>query len=330
MRNDLKNQTFKYYIRLITRFISLILAIIILTFTLVEYSPLNPYKVIMADAHLKVEQKEVLVEKWGLKKPISTKISIWINNASKGDLGESLYFNKNVVTIIKDGATNSFVLMLTSWVLTLVIGVVLGILMGLYKDSLFDNVVKGFAYLFSSTPSFWVGILILLVFAVHLKLFPTGMAYPIGKSINDVTLSQRIHHMVLPCLTLTITSLSNILLHTRTKIIETLQSDYALYDKARGYSDFRIILRHGIRNILLPIITFHFSSIGELFGGSTLTETVFSYPGLGSITVLAGIKGDVYLLLGVTIIMAIFVFSGNLIADILYPLVDPRIKEVNI
>ena len=178
-----------------------------------------------------------------------------------------------------------------------------------------------------SVPTFWLGLLFLLIFSVWLGWFPIGFSSPIGVQAADVTIWQQLHHLVLPALTLSLMSFANVALHTRQKLIDVLESDYVLFAKARGESRWSIMKRHGFRNIILPALTLQFASFAELFGGSVLAENVFSYPGLGSAVSAAGLNSDVPLLLGVTLFSALFVFTGNMIANLLYGAVDPQIKE---
>jgi peptide/nickel transport system permease protein len=140
---------------------------------------------------------------------------------------------------------------------------------------------------------------------------------------------ERIRHLILPALTLSLTGVSSIALHTRQKLVEVLESEYVLYAVARGEKKWTIIFRHGLRNIALPAITLQFTSFAELFGGSVLAEQVFAYPGLGRTAVRAGIQSDMPLLLGITLFSALFVFAGNWIADILYQVLNPQIRRFN-
>ena len=155
-----------------------------------------------------------------------------------------------------------------------------------------------------------------------------GCCCPIGLTQAEVTLGQRIYHLILPAVTLSFLSFSNIALHTRQKVIDVENSEYALFARARGEGALTRLFRHDLRNVLLPALTLQFSSFAELFGGSVLAENVFSYPGLGSAAAAAGLGGDVPLLLGITLFSALFVCAGNLIANLLYGVVDPRIREV--
>ena len=218
-------------------------------------------------------------------------------------------------------------LMCLAWLISGTVGFVLGILAGVKKDTWIDKLIKGYSLLIASTPAFWLALLLLMVFAVWLKVLPIGLSVPIGMEAAGVTIADRIQHAILPALTLSITGVSNIALHTREKMIEIMESDYVLFARARGESTWNIVKNHGLRNVVLPAITLQFGSISEIFGGSVLVEQIFSYPGLGQAAVAAGTGSDVPLLLGITVISAAIVFGGNMIANILYGIVDPRIRR---
>jgi peptide/nickel transport system permease protein len=177
----------------------------------------------------------------------------------------------------------------------------------------------------ASTPTFWIAILLLMGFSVALGWTPVCCAAPIGLLPGEASLLQRLHHLILPLVALSILGISQIALHTRAKMIDILASDFATYAGAQGAGRFDVALRHGARNAALPAITVLFASLGELFGGSILAEQVFAYPGLGSATIEAGVRGDVPLLLAIAMGTTAFVSLGNTIADVLYAVADPRI-----
>lgn len=245
-------------------------------------------------------------------------------------MGESSLFRRPVADIIAERFVNSLALMACAWVLAGLLGFALGCVMGMYEGRWPDRMIKRICYLLSSVPTFWLGLVFLLLFAVWLKWFPIGFSSPIGTLSGQVTLWQRLHHLALPAFTLSLTSFANIALHTRQKLIDVLHSEYVLFARARGEGTWTVLRRHGLRNILLPALTLQFASFAELFGGSVLAENVFSYPGLGSAVSAAGLSGDVPLLLGVTLFSALFVCVGNMIANLLYGVVDPQIREVRL
>lgn len=312
------------------KIITLLLAVSIVSFTLVSISPIDPVQQYLLGLGTAVSQEKraELEQYWGVDKPPVERYMIWLNELLHGNMGESSIYRRPVAQIIAERFVNSFALMLCAWILAGIIGFALGCVMGMYHDRMPDKILKKICYVLSSVPTFWLGLLLLLIFSVWLGWFPIGFSSPIGVTSGNVTIRQKLHHLILPAFTLSLMSFSNIALHTRQKLIDVLNSEYVLFARARGEGKWTILRRHGLRNILLPALTLQFASFAELFGGSVLAENVFSYPGLGSAVSVAGLQGDVPLLLGITLFSALFVCVGNMIADVLYCVIDPRIREV--
>ena len=239
--------------------------------------------------------------------------------------GEAAF--RYVEKVIQIRFASSVWLMAAAWILSGVAGVILGMAAGARKGSLADRVISAYALVTASTPAFWVALVLLMVFAVWLKVLPVGLSVPIGADAAAVSIADRIRHGILPAAALSLTGISNITLHTREKMIQVMESDYVLFARARGESLGSIVFRHGLRNMILPALTLQFASISEIFGGSVLVEQVFSYPGLGQAAVSAGLGSDIPLLMGITMISAAIVFAGNFIADILYEIIDPRMRK---
>ena len=313
----------------ILRMASLLAAICFISFLLIKNSPIDPIQAYIGADMLKVgpEQREKIAEYWGLDEPIMVQFLNWGSALVAGDLGTSMIYRRPVIEIIGERFLNSLVLMITAWLLSGLIGFVMGVIAAMKKDTILDRMIKWYCYTLASTPTFWMGLLMLIVFAVWLGWFPVGLGVPAGVLAEDVTIVDRIEHLVLPAITLSIVGVANVALHTRQKLIDVLNSDYVLFARARGERGFILFFRHGLRNIALPAITLQFAAFSELFGGAVLAEQVFSYPGLGQATVEAGLRGDVPLLLGLVICSTLFVFVGNLIADLIYYVVDPRTRE---
>ena len=301
----------------------------VIAFALVSLSPVDPVQQYLLGAGpVSEEQRAEIEDYWGVNDPPVERYLSWLSALLHGDFGTSLLYRRPVIDIIGERFLNSLALMLCSWLLSGVIGFALGCLMGMTRDRLADRVIKKICYLLTSIPTFWLGLLLLLVFAVWLGWFPIGFSTPIGMLNSEVSVWQRLYHLFLPALTLSLMSFANIALHTRQKLIDVMESEYVLFARARGEGSWSLLRRHGLRNILLPALTLQFASFSELFGGSVLAENVFSYPGLGSAVSEAGLNSDVPLLLGVTLFSALFVCAGNLIANLLYGVVDPQIREV--
>ncbi len=312
------------------RMILLIFFVSAAAFMLVSISPIDPLQANVGQAALGTmsqEQIEKLQVYWGVGEPPVERFLAWAGDFFRGDMGISLLYRQPVSKVIGVKLVNSLWLMTIAWILSGIMGFILGILSGIREGSFLDKLIKGYSLLIASTPAFWLALVFLMIFSVWLKLFPIGLSVPIGVETSGVTMLDRIHHAILPAVTLSITGIANITLHTREKMIEIMESDYVLFARARGESTFSIVKNHGLRNAVLPAVTLQFASISEIFGGSVLVEQVFSYPGLGQAAVTAGLGSDVPLLLGITVISAVFVFGGNLIANILYGIIDPRIRR---
>lgn len=312
------------------RIILLLFAVSILTFALVSASPIDPLQANVGQAALgsmSEEQKEKLRSYWGVDEPPVQRYLNWLNAFIKGDGGISLLYRQPVTKVIAVKLGNSLFLMGLAWVVSGFVGFLLGVLAGVFQGRLPDKIIKGYSLVIASTPYFWLALLLLIIFGVWMKILPIGLSVPIGVEASGVSFLDRVRHAILPAVTLSITGISNITLHTREKMIDIMESDYILFAKARGEKTGSIIFHHGIRNVLLPAMTLQFASVSEIIGGSVLVEQVFSYPGLGQAAVAAGTGSDVPLLMGITLITAAIVFLGNFLANVLYGVVDPRIRK---
>lgn len=313
----------------ILRGITLLIAVAIFSFALAQISPVDPVRqYIQANPGVSAENVEAMKEYWGLNDSPVERFFKWFSAVLHGDWGYSTTFRQPVLQVIGIRFKTSLALMMTAWTFSGVLGFAIGCIMALFRDRLFDRIVKRICLVMCSVPTFWIGLVFLAVFSTILGWFPFGLAVPAGVPAEAVTLGQRIHHLILPALTLSFLSFANLALHTREKLLEVYDSDYALFAQARGDSDLKILFKHGIRNSLLPAITMQFGSFGELFGGSMFAENIFSYPGLGAATSAAGTGGtDIPLFLGIVLFTSIFIFTGNLMANILYQVVDPQTRE---
>lgn len=329
VRNVQQIKIWKFILFRFIKFIILLFAVIVLSYVLVSFSPVDPIQSYLGAEMMVVseEQKEEIAEYFGLHESKWEQFFNWLERFLQGDLGTSLIYRQDVLSVIQERFLASFVLMAVSWGVSGIVGYGLGVIAGMKQDSLMDRAIKLYCFILASTPTFWIAILLLIVFSLWLGVFPIGLGTPIGMLAEDVTLFDRIKHLLLPAITLTIVGVSNIALHTRQKVIEILDSEFIRFARAKGEDGFILFKRHIFRNTLFPAISVHFASFGELFGGAVLAEQVFSYPGLGQAMVQAGLNSDVPLLLGIVVFSTFFVFIGNLIADLLYYVIDHRMKD---
>jgi peptide/nickel transport system permease protein len=321
----------RFLTKILIKYITLLVAVCLVTFTLLELSPIDPVTAYVgADTKIGLEQRILIAEHWGLDKPPLERFMAWSTSMLQGDWGTSMIYRRPVLNVIGEKFLSSLALMSISWVLSGVIGFVLGIISGSNEGKAIDKVIHTYCYILISTPTFWLGILFIMIFAVTLGWFPVALSVPIGVLAEDVSFLDKVGHVILPALTLSLIGIANICMHVRQKVIEVLATDYVLFAKARGESKKSIIFNHVLKNVSLPAITLQFLSFSELFGGAIFVEQVFSYPGLGSATVQAGLKGDFPLLMGIVIISLTFVYIGNTLADLLYRVVDPRIRKAGV
>lgn len=317
-------------IKQILRVALLILAVSFATFALVSASPIDPLQANLGQsAYLSMTdaEKAQLAAYWGTDGTLFERFFAWLGAFLQGDMGTSLRYNAPVAEVIAQRASASLLLMAVAWVLSGVFGLALGIAAGMNRDGVLDRVVKGYCFVLASVPTFWLALVALIVFSVWLGWFPFGFSVPVGVASADVTLADTLHHLMLPALVLSFVGVANIALHTREKTVDVMESDYVRYALAQGESRLQALRHHGLRNLMLPAITLQFASISEIFGGSVLVEQVFSYPGLGQAAVTAGLGGDSALLAGIAVVSAVLVFGGNLVANILYGAIDPRIRQ---
>ncbi|MGM1062880.1 ABC transporter permease [Saccharothrix sp. Mg75] len=304
----------------------LLTAVAVGSFALVVNSPVDPVAAYVgADvASLGPEQRALIAERWGLDAPAHERFLSWAGNLLGGDFGFSLTFNRPVLEVIGDRFPTSLALMAVAWLLSGLLGFALGLVAGVRRGRLADRAITWFSYALASAPVFWVGLLLLYAFAVSLNWAPVCCAVPIGVPADEVGLADRLAHLALPALTLSVVGIAPVVLHTRQAVVEALASDHVAFARAQGERGWGLVLHRVVRNAAAPALLLQFGSVGELFGGSVLAEQVFSYPGLGAATTTAALGQDVPLLLGIALFTAVLVFAGNLVGDRAHALLDPR------
>lgn len=321
-------RTYVSFLATVLRCILLLFSTTALAFFLVEQSPVDYVQQFVGVGEaVSSSQREEIREQLGLNQSGMERYLQWLRGAIKMDFGYSLLYRTPVIEVISQRFWGSFRLMCTAWCLSGFIGLTVGVVMGTHHQKFLGRFLKSTCLIVASTPTFFVAIVMIMVFSVHLSLFPIGFSAPIGVLEEDVTLWQTLHHLLLPALTLSITSACSIALHTAETTKSVMESEYILFATSRNLPKNVIFFRHALKNILPPSLTLQFASVSELFGGSVLAETAFSYGGLGSCMVDAGLQGDSALLLGLTFFSALFVFVGNLTANLVGQQLDPRTKD---
>lgn len=313
----------------VLRLVLLLAAVAGASFALMVNSPIDPVDAYVgADiAAVGPEQRALIADRWGLGEPPLERFAAWSSHVARGDLGQSMTFNQPVSDVIAERFLASLALMATAWVLSGLLGFVFGVVAGVWHGRSADRLITWWAYTLASAPTFWVGLLLLYVFSVSLGWTPVCCAAPVGVLTDEVTLLDRLHHLVLPALTLSIVGVAPVVLHTRHAVVQALDSDHVTFARALGESRAGVVVHHVLRNAAAPAVLLQFASLGELFGGAVLAEQVFSYPGLGAATTAAALGQDVPLLLGIALFTTVFVYVGNQVGDIAHALLDPRVPE---
>lgn len=303
----------------IFRLIILLILVSAGTFTLLSFSPVDPIRAYIGNdlLHVPPQQYHLIATRWGLDQPEWLRFWHWFTQVIKGDLGYSMVYNAPVSQIIGDRFALSFVLLASSWLLSGLLGIVLGLSAGRYLHRWPDRLICHFSYLLSSLPTFWIGLLLLVIFAVHWQWFPVCCAWAPGHNTGNASPEERLHHLILPMIALSLTGIGQIALHTREKVAETMRSDFVNYARAQGEKGWGLLRVQVLRHALTPAFCLQFSSVGELIGGSLLAEKVFAYPGLGQATIDAGLRGDIPLLMGIVLFCTVLVFCGNSFAAVL-------------
>lgn len=240
------------------RLLILLIVVAAISFIMIEISPINPVRAYLGEMAGSAEQLAKLGEYWGVNVPIQDKVIGWLSDLAQGNLGTSLIYRIPVSQVIMEKFTASFILMMTSWLISGVIGFTLGILAGAKRGTWIDKAVKTYCYILQSSPAFWIALIVMMVFSVWLGWFPIGLAVPAGVMANNVTFWEWLHRLILPAFTLSIVGISGIALYTRDRLINIENSDFFLFARARGESKWNLVLRHGVRNVLLPAITLQF------------------------------------------------------------------------
>lgn len=304
---------------LISRLLQMVIVLIgisILTFLLTYMSPGDPVRNMYTASGVMPSEEMIQEtrEEMGLNDPFLTQYFRWAANCLKGDFGNSYSLRKPVVTLLSQRLWPTLKLTIFSMILMLIFAVPLGMLSAVYKDSWIDYIVRGFTFLGCSLPNFWVGLLLMLVFCVKINIFPVMSSGGDFKSL------------VLPSATLAIAMASKYTRQVRTAVLEELSQDYVVGAKARGVKSWKILWLNVFPNSLLPLITMLGLSIGSLLGGTAVVEVIYSYPGLGNLAVQAIVSCDYFLIQGYVLWVAIIYMLINLVVDLSYNFVDPRMR----
>ncbi len=304
--------------------VPILLAITAIIFTLLQLTPGDPLDAyITPDQVLSVEQRDSLRRELGLDKPAPIRYFFWLREVAQGNLGYRIKTGEPVATTIAQRLGPTLLLMISGLGLGITVGIVLGVVSAVRQYTALDFALTILAFLGTSMPAFFAGLVGLYLFALRFRWFPAGGLSTPGEPFS---LGDRIHHLILPALILSFFHIGSIMRYTRSAMLGVLTQDYMRTAKAKGLSQRVIIVRHALRNALLPVLTIIGASVPGLIGGAVFIESIFSWPGMGRLY-LDSIEGrDFPLIMGMTLILSAVILLANLLTDLAYAVVDPRIR----
>lgn len=267
-------------------------------------------------------QREALRESMGLNKPALVRYFIWVGNILKGDFGYSQATGANITTILSTRLPYTIELALVALILAQVFGLVVGFLTAIFKNTIIDYLGSGLSVMAISVPNFFYGIILLVLFAVNMKIFPTGGRMPVG----DDSFIARIPYMILPALALGITYNGGLTRSTRSAMLDVLNKDYIKTARSKGLNELTVNIKHGFRNALSPVMTLICLDLPKLVGGSVVIETTFNYPAIGGVLMEAISAGDIPVVMVITMTTAMVTLVASCLVDIVTAALDPRIR----
>lgn len=305
------------------RFAGLLLVLFIvaaLVFFLTRLAPGDPAALMLGD-QATAEDIAKLRAAYGLDKPLVVQFVLWLKEVASGNLGHSIFLQRAVTQALLERAEPTFFLAMFSLAIAAAIGVPAGIASAVWRGRPVDQAVSGLAMLAANIPSFWLGLIFIQLFAVKLGWFPVA-----GYGSPEASLTERLQHLLLPSAVLGVVNSALITRFTRASMLDILSADFLRTARAKGLSERRVLLEHAFRNILVPVITVLGLTLALLIGGAIVTETVFGLPGVGNLVVSAVLRRDYPVIQGALLAVAAIYVLINLLIDLIYTLVDPRVR----
>ncbi len=306
---------------LISFFLLIILSM--LAYSILVAMPGGPLAAYSEDPDVRPEDIEALKHQLGLDQPVLIQYLKWLGKFIRGDWGFSFSSKLPVLELVISRLMNTVYLMGSSMLVALLIAVPLGIISAVKQYSFFDYLATAVAFFGLSMPTFWLGLLFIILFAVNWPLFPAGGMATIGQPFSIV---DRLHHLVLPCLTIAVVTAGIYLRYLRASMLDILHQNFMLVARSKGISEKRVIMTHGLKNAAIPFITIVTLQLPRLFTGAVVTEAIFAWPGMGRLFWDSALARDYPVLMGIIIISAVLVMFSNLSADLLYAVIDPRVR----
>lgn len=313
----------KYILNRILVSIPTFLGITVLVFLVSSFASGSPLELLLSNQNISEAEIERERIKLGLDQPVYIQYFSWMGNMFQGNLGESYRTSQPVMEMILDGLGATAILAFTAVILACLIAIPLGVQSARYQNKAWDNIASVFSFFATSTPSFFLALIFLYFFSVELKLLPIGGMYDVGQENNIFSI---LKHLIMPSLVLSFHMIGQLIQFIRSSMLEVMKEDYVRTARAKGIKEWFVVIKHVLRNSLIPVVTYLGMEIPLLLGGAVVTEQVFSWPGLGLLMIKSIGARDYPVVLGITILVAIAVLVFNIITDLIYGLLDPRIR----
>ena len=314
-----------YLLRRILLAIPMLLAISFVSFAIMQSVPGGPLAIYRNNPNVRAEDLARLEKQLGLDKSMTTQYAIWLRNMVTGNWGRSLASGLPVIEMIGERIGNTFYLMGTALLLTLLLAIPIGVVSAVKRYSFFDHTATLFSFLGFSVPIFWLGLVAIIVFAVWLDWLPAGGM----RTINaEFSVMDRLRYLILPASLMAFHSAAQYSRYVRSSMLEIIRQEYITTARAKGLRESVVIYKHALRNALIPLITVVALDLPALFSGALLIETVFAWPGMGRLFWNSATRFDYPVLMGIIITTALLVIVCNVVADIFYAFADPRVRLV--
>lgn len=313
----------RYVARRLIQAVPLLLAISAVSFAILKLTPGGPLAAYEGNPDFTDDDRKRLEAAFGIDQPIPLQYVAWLQRFLTGDWGTSFASHLPVLDLILERLPNTAYLMGTVFVVVLLLSIPIGVLAAVKQYSWFDHVITGVTFAFLSTPTFWLGLLLIVVFGLQLRVFPLGGMQTLG---TEFDLVDRLRHLVLPVATLALVQIGSNVRYLRASMLETIGHDFMRTARAKGLAERVVVLRHAFKNAAIPLVTVVALDLPELFVGALVTEQIFGWPGMGRLFLDAAFRFDYPVLMGILTVSSALIVLSNLLADVLYGYLDPRIR----
>jgi len=313
----------RFVLRRLLQALPLLIAISAVSFAILKLTPGGPLAAYEGNPLFTDEDRKRLEHAFGIDQPVPLQYLSWLGQFVRGDWGYSFASHQPVLALVAERLPNTVYLMGTVFVTVLLLAIPIGVFAAVKQYSWFDHVVTGTTFAFLSTPTFWLGLLLIIVFGLQLRLFPLGGIDTPGQPFN---LFDRLRHLVLPVATIALVQLGSHVRYLRASMLETINQDYMRTARSKGLGERAVVLRHALKNAAIPLVTVVALDVPELFAGALVTEQIFGWPGMGRLFWDAATRFDYPVLMGILTVSSALIVLANLFADVVYGYLDPRIR----